>query len=118
MNIDKGNQSRAGESALALGDVAHPEVVGSEYRIKTLDNANRPLTVQTDSEGRLWLLVGTDSGFSKALPLCTLPGYPSRCPPSRRVQRHAASLVNSARLQGNLPAKSSQFGTALAHHRI
>ena len=63
MNIDKGNQSGGGESAVVLGDVAHPGVAGDEYRIKTLDNANRPLTVQTDSEGKLWLMVGADSGF-------------------------------------------------------
>ena len=46
-----------------LGHVAHPDVHNREYRLKTLDNANRPLNVATDSEGRLWLIVGTDSGF-------------------------------------------------------
>ena len=63
MNIDKGNQSRGGESMVVLGNVAHPEVRGSEYRIKTLDNSDAPLMVDTDSEGRVWLIVGTDSGF-------------------------------------------------------
>ena len=63
MNIDKGNQSQGGESMAVLGDVAHPEVRGSEYRIKTLDNSDAPLIVDTDSEGRVWLIVGTDSGF-------------------------------------------------------
>ena len=63
MNIDKANQSQGGESMVALGNVAHPDVVGGEYRIKTLDNPDRPLTVETDGEGRVWLIVGTDSGF-------------------------------------------------------
>ena len=63
MNIDKGNQSNGGESAVVLGNVAHPEVVNREYRIKTLDNVDLPLMVDTDSEGQGWLFVGTDSGF-------------------------------------------------------
>ena len=63
MNIDKGNQSRGGESMVVLGNVAHPEIRGSEYRIKTLDNSDAPLMVETDSEGQVWLIAGTDSGF-------------------------------------------------------
>ena len=63
MNIDKGNQARGGESMVVLGNVAHPQVLEREYRIKTLDNAEQPLMVSTDGEGRVWLIVGTDSGF-------------------------------------------------------
>ena len=63
MNIDKGNQSRGGEAMVVIGNVAHPDVTGREYRIKMLNNDGQPLTVQTDGEGRLWLIVGTDSGF-------------------------------------------------------
>ena len=63
MNIDKGNQSRGGESMVVLGSVAHHEVVNREYRIKTLDNTDMPLSVTTDGDGGVWLIVGTDSGF-------------------------------------------------------
>ena len=63
MNIDKGNQSQGGESMVVLGNVAHSEAQGREYRIKTLDNSDAPLMVDTDGEGRVWLIVGTDSGF-------------------------------------------------------
>ena len=63
MNIDKGNQSRGGGAMVVIGNVAHPDVTGREYRIKTLNNDGRPLTVETDGEGRVWLIVGTDSGF-------------------------------------------------------
>ena len=63
MNVDKGNQSTGGKAAIVLGNVSHPDVMQGEYRIKTLDNAGRPLTVNADSDGRVWLLVGTDSGF-------------------------------------------------------
>ena len=63
MNIDKGNQANGGESMVVLGNVAHSEVVGEEYRIKSLDNADNPVNATTDGKGGLWLIVGTDSGF-------------------------------------------------------
>ena len=63
MNIDKGNQARGGEDMVVIGNVANPEVQGREFRIKTLDNSTQPLSVDTDGEGRAWLIVGTDSGF-------------------------------------------------------
>ncbi len=63
MNIDKGNQANGGEDMVVLGNVAHSEVVDREYRIKTLDNTDVPLSVNTDGEGRAWLIVGADSGF-------------------------------------------------------
>ena len=63
MNIDKGNQATEGEVMINLGNVAHPEVTGVEYKIKTLHNQGSPFEVVSDSEGRIWLIVGTDSGF-------------------------------------------------------
>ncbi|MYF79129.1 MAG: PEP-CTERM sorting domain-containing protein [Chloroflexi bacterium] len=63
MNSDKGNQSRGGESMVVLGNVAHPGVQKREYRIKALNNGGLHLSVTTDSEGAVWLIVGTDSGF-------------------------------------------------------
>ncbi len=63
MNIDKGNQANGGEDMVVLGNVAQGEVVNREYRIKTLDNMDLPLSVDTDADGRVWLIVGTDSGF-------------------------------------------------------
>ena len=63
MNIYKGNQANGGEDMVVLGNAAHGEVVNREYRIKTLDNVDLPLSVSTDGEGRVWLIVGTDSGF-------------------------------------------------------
>ena len=63
MNIDKGNQSKGGASMVVIGNVAHPEVNGEEFRLKSLDNANNPVNATTDSKGGLWLIVGTDSGY-------------------------------------------------------
>lgn len=65
MNIDKGNQSRSGSAMRVIGDVVHPDAIdiGGEYRIKTLASEPQFLSVETDSDGRVWLIVGTDSGF-------------------------------------------------------
>ncbi len=63
MNIDKGNQSQGGADMVVIGNVAHSEVTGREHRLKTLDNEGQPLSVESDGSGRVWLIVGTDSGF-------------------------------------------------------
>ena len=63
MNIDKGNQSRGGPQMGVLGNVGHPDIVGDEFRLKTLDNMDSPVVVKADDSGSAWLIVGTDSGF-------------------------------------------------------
>jgi len=63
MNIDKGNQSRGGMQMAVLGVVGHPDIVGDEFRRKTLDSMDGPVVVEADEAGRAWLIVGTDSGF-------------------------------------------------------
>ena len=63
ISVDKGNQSSHGSEMFSIGNVANFEVVGSEYRIKTLDNTGRTVTISSDDSGKLWLIVGTDSGF-------------------------------------------------------
>ena len=63
MNIDKGNQSRGGPQVGVLGNVGHPDIVGDEFRLKTLDNMDRSVVVKADDSGGAWLIVGTDSGF-------------------------------------------------------
>ena len=63
MNIDKGNQSRGGPQMGVLGNVGHPDIVGDEFRLKTLDSMDSPVVVEADDSGSAWLIVGTDSGF-------------------------------------------------------
>ncbi|MXV97924.1 MAG: hypothetical protein F4126_11270 [Acidimicrobiaceae bacterium] len=63
MNIDKGNQSRGGSQMGVLGNVGHPDIVGNEFRLKTLDSMDSPIVVKADDSGSAWLIVGTDSGF-------------------------------------------------------
>ena len=62
-NVDKGNQANGGTEMVVLGNVSHSDVVGDEFRIKTLTNEGSPLSVTVDANGSVWLIVGTDSGF-------------------------------------------------------
>lgn len=61
MNIDKGNQSQAGEDMIVIGDFSNDTDV-DEYTLVTRRN-DGDLTAQADSNGELWIIVGTDSGF-------------------------------------------------------
>lgn len=63
LSLDKGNQSTGGREMIVIGDVAHPDVTGDEFRIKTFDDAGLSVEVTTDAQGTVWLIVGTDSGF-------------------------------------------------------
>jgi hypothetical protein len=63
MNVDKGNQTAPGEDAVVIGDLANsrPCEEGFVWERKRLGGP--PMTFTTDSTGRAWLFVGTDSGF-------------------------------------------------------
>jgi len=64
LSVDKGRQNEDGEYAVRVGDVAKEYCDDFySYELKTLDNMDNPLKVNSDSEGNLWLFVGTDSGF-------------------------------------------------------
>ncbi|WP_266203534.1 hypothetical protein [Pontibacter kalidii] len=62
LNIDKGNQAQGGEDMVVLGNVGIP---GEDftYQLIQRDNEQQPVEVTTDSNGSLWLIIGTDSGF-------------------------------------------------------
>ena len=65
MNIDKGNQSTGGENAVVLGDVASSQPCGGgepQWELKQLFSSET-VDVTADGDGRVWLLVGSDSGF-------------------------------------------------------
>ncbi len=61
MNIDKGNQSQGGEDMVVLGDFSN-DTDQEVYTLKTVANDD-PMTVTANSNGELWIIVGTDSGF-------------------------------------------------------
>lgn len=64
MNIDKGQQSEGGTDAQVIGNVAKQD--GSEdesFAIVSLSSDSVDLSVESDTDGRIWLIVGIDSGF-------------------------------------------------------
>lgn len=60
MNIDKGNQSLSGEDMVVIGDFSN-DTEENIYTLKTLTTSGFKAT--TNEEGKLWLIIGTDSGF-------------------------------------------------------
>lgn len=64
MNIDKGNQSTSGQNGVVLGDVANSQTCGQQpqWELKQVTSMET-IEVTADADGRVWLFVGTDSGF-------------------------------------------------------
>ena len=61
MNIDKGNQAQDGANMKLIGDFANG-TESSAYNLVTLKTMNS-ISVESDSNGEIWVVVGTDSGF-------------------------------------------------------
>ena len=61
MNIDKGSQFHGGRNMIVIGDFSN-DTNKNVYALKTVTNSV-PFQARTDDNGRLWLIVGTDSGF-------------------------------------------------------
>ncbi len=65
MNIDKGNQASDGDDAIGIGHVGNTISECTDpwiFEMKTLESTE-VFEAETDAEGVIWLLVGTDSGF-------------------------------------------------------
>jgi hypothetical protein len=66
---DVGNQASGGEDAIVIGTMANPnlgaDADGITFELMTLESTE-PFSATADDEGRLWLLVATDSGFEGA----------------------------------------------------
>lgn len=64
LNVDKGDQSQAGENAQVIGHLANAEVNPNEpvYLPKIL-STYESLCVKSDQNGEFWIFLGTDSGF-------------------------------------------------------
>jgi hypothetical protein len=61
MNIDKGNQSVGGADMSVIGDMAVKDTTTVYTVVRR--SLGTPMKRRTDSNGALWLVVGTDSGF-------------------------------------------------------
>ncbi|GGY01380.1 hypothetical protein GJV26_21090 [Massilia dura] len=63
LNIDHGNQGTAGAASLVLGNIANGLPCGTTtYASKLLRNSTG-VKVKSDGEGKIWVLLGIDSGF-------------------------------------------------------
>lgn len=63
MNLDTGSQSRGGEDMTVLGNAAKAEGEGAgdeSFRYKPFQAS---FEVTTNQDGRLWVIIGADSGF-------------------------------------------------------
>ena len=63
LNIDKGNQSAGGENMIVIGHVGVASTTTKYTLVVRNNNTSNGLYVTTNSDGELWLIVGTDSGF-------------------------------------------------------
>lgn len=67
LNIDYGQQAEGGANAKVVGTLAnsHSCEVSTEapWELRTLSTRGQELRAQTDAEGTLWIVAGSDSGF-------------------------------------------------------
>lgn len=61
MNLDKSNQANSGNDMKVIGDFSNDTNL-NEYTFKQLQ-CNDCMTVKSDLDGILWVILGTDSGF-------------------------------------------------------
>jgi len=64
-NFDYGSQLNGGRDASTIGNLANSNAncFSPRYELKEFDSGATPATYTTDANGRLWLIVGIDSGF-------------------------------------------------------
>lgn len=62
MNIDKSDQASSGNDMMVVGTIGIP---GDDfvYTLIQRDNASNPFQVQSNPNGDIWVIIGTDSGF-------------------------------------------------------
>lgn len=65
MNIDIGNQSWGGTQAVVLGDIANSRSCEQRpaWELKTLGPGAPPAAITVPPNGRVWVIIGADSGF-------------------------------------------------------
>ena len=84
VNFDKGDQAQPGANAAVLGNFAQVPPAGicgqAVYAEKTLTTGATAPTVTSDANGQLWLVIGTDSGFSGTTKIYYLNGIATFSP--------------------------------------
>ena len=61
-NLDKGAQSEGGKELFVLGNIENG-IEQDEYKIIKRDNVTKPVEVKANTNGEIWLCIGTDSGY-------------------------------------------------------
>lgn len=63
--FDHGSQLNGGTEAAPIGDISNSNsnCAAPRYELKQFNSGTLPITIRTDASGRLWLVVGVDSGF-------------------------------------------------------
>lgn len=68
LNIDKGTVASAGEGMMVLGNIGTNATNGYSdlFSLITLSSnvVNTPYRIRSNSQGEIWLIVGTDAGFA------------------------------------------------------
>ena len=93
ISIDKANQAQSGRELIVIGNLAGGAgtCTAPEYRLKTLSTAapeqiGAPpppadaLRVTADAAGRLWIVIGTDSGFEARTEIYFIEGVATFTP--------------------------------------
>ena len=62
MNIDKANQKQPGIDMDTIGHVGVTDTT-TEFTLISRNNATHLLPIRTDANGKVWICIGTDSGF-------------------------------------------------------
>lgn len=62
MNIDKSNQAGSGSDMVVIGTIGIPGDA-FVYTLIQRDNTGDPFPIQSNADGAVWVIVGTDSGF-------------------------------------------------------
>jgi hypothetical protein len=118
MNLDKGNQAVGGTDMSVIGNVAKPDDKNENYVLLMRHQHGQPLTTTTASDGSLWLVFGTDSGFESitALYYSRLTVWinradkphlwlePDRVPGTLRLIWNQGTLLNTTTLGSDWPA--------------
>lgn len=67
MNLDRGNNAESGTQGKVLGQLGSEELacMASGWA-KVTRQSDETITVTADKEGKLWIVLGTDSGFESA----------------------------------------------------
>lgn len=63
LNVDHGQQAEGGKNAALIGTIGKEKTTDNSFEIKNFTNAQKPYYIKSDSDGKLWLIIGTDSGY-------------------------------------------------------